>query len=115
MAFDISTTCAKCGRKPPEVTTFTIISMDTVICSICNPPMLMGTCPTCGGHGDVCLFDAWAALNHMTPASAKRTKTLRMKFAKCRTKAEVRKLLEEEKISKGGLFLPDLLPDWLPE
>lgn len=40
------TTCAKCGKKPPDVTSFTI--GDEVLCSLCAPSRKWGICNRCG-------------------------------------------------------------------
>ena len=110
MVFKINTTCMKCGRKPPEVTSFRLISMDESVCSICEPPLLDGACPTCDGHGTVNLFYAWIALNQVSARDTMKIAAFRDAFSKCRTKAAVRDILS------SALFLDryPLLPDWLP-
>lgn len=111
MVFKISTTCSKCGRQPPEVTSFHIISMDEVVCYKCEPPPLEGNCPTCGGHGEVNLFTAWSTLNQVISDDRSRFDVLREELPKCRTKVQARGLLVQEQY---GSRYP-LLPDWLPE
>lgn len=111
MVFKINSTCSKCGRKPPEVTSFHIRSMDEVVCFKCEPPPLEGSCPTCEGHGEVNLFTAWSTLNQVISDGRSRFDFLREKLPDCRTKAEARKLLEQEQYSTRY----PLLPDWLPE
>lgn len=115
MVFKISTTCMKCGRTTPEVTTFRIISMDQVVCSICEPPLLEGSCPTCLGHGTVYLFEAWSNLNQVISDDRSRFDVLREKLPYCRTKTEARKLLKQERYDTRYPLLPDWLPDGLPE
>ena len=52
MAFDVSwMICSKCGKKPPEVTSFHL--KDPVVCFVCEPPPKEVDCPTCGGSGKV--------------------------------------------------------------
>lgn len=111
MTFDISTTCSKCGRKPPEVTTFHLISMSESVCIKCEPLPLEGNCPTCKGHGTVNLFDAWSTLNQVMCDYRSRFDVLRDELPKCRTKKEARDLLVQEQFDTRY----PLLPDWLPE
>lgn len=114
MAFKISTTCSKCGKGPPEVTSFSVISMDEVVCFLCKPPpleALEGPCPTCDGYGQVQLFEAWAMLNQIPFETLSPFKALGGFFKNCRTKVAARKAL-------AYLCLLDrypFLPDWLPE
>lgn len=111
MAFNISTVCAKCGRQPPEVTSFRLVSMTESICVICEPEPLSGSCPTCEGHGEVGLFTAWCTLNRVVLNDRSRFDVLRAAMPACRTKKGARELLAKEHCD----VLYPLLPDWLPE
>lgn len=114
MVFKVDTLCSKCGKSGSGIPggIWSVHLGPPVVCFICEPPPLEGSCPTCLGHGTVYLFEAWAVLNRV--AAEDRSQALldlRDDLVKCRTKVEARVVLDNH------CFLDryPLLPDWLPE
>lgn len=113
MVFKIDDVCSKCGKSakdfPGKVWSFRI--GPPVVCYICEPPPLEGSCPTCEGHGQVNLFDVWSTLNQVMCDQRSRFDVLREELPKCRTKAEAKALLAKEQFDTRYPLLPEWLPD----